>query len=1082
MDWQYNTYTIPLLIAAAVSSAVALFAWRRRPAPAAAPLTAAMMTVVFWAMAYALELASIDLAAKIMWAKVQYLGIVCVAVSWLVFALAYSEKEGWLTPLIKALLAVAPPATLAMVFTNETHSLIWRDVALDASNSVPVLLFSYGDGFWVLTGFSYLLLLASTVLLVKGTMRSPQLYRGQATVLLVGVMVPWVGHALRISGLSPFRHLDLTPFAFTVSGLASALGLFRFRLLDILPVARDAVVEGMIDGMIVLDTRDRIVDINPAAQQAAHREGSEIIGQPIDVILPMWTDLAEQCEEMMESRSEIVLGEGEAARWFDLRISPLHDRRGRFSGRLGILRDVSQRKRAEEALQYRVEFEELIITLSANFIDQTADKVDTGINQALQAIGRFAAVDRSYVFLLSEDEKRLDGTHEWCAEGIASRTHNSQGLPSDAMLWLLERLDELDEIHIPCVDDLPPEAETEKRILQSQSVQSLVVVPMTYAGALVGFVGFDSVQCKKHWSDDAVTLLGIVGDIFVNALVRKGGEEKLRKARDELETRVKERTSELDSANKAMRKEVVERRRAEGEILRLLQRAQEQADQVQQIISTVPEGMVLLDGEARILLANPLSRKYLSLLANADVGDRLTHLGGRPVQDLLVPPPRGLPHEVRANTPDRRWVFELLAQPMKANPGPRGWVLVLRDVTDEQEFQQAVERQERLAAVGQMAAGVAHDFNNIMTAIVLYSQLMSNGPSLTAKERKQLATIRQQGLRATDLIQQILDFSRQSVMERQSFNLLPLVKELEKLMVRTFPASVRLEVCYDDEGYTVNADPTRMQQVIMNLALNARDAMSNEGHLLIRLRRLELVPDVYPPCPGMTPGDWAHIAVSDTGTGISPEVLPHIFEPFFTTKPLGQGTGLGLAQVYGIVREHGGHIDVQTKVGQGSTFSIYLPVAPVSATETYLSEIYSPIQGRGETILVVEDDAPTRDAVRDSLEMLNYRVLEAANGLEALAVYGSAAKVDLVLTDMVMPEMGGKELIEELTRDIPPAKMVAMTGYVLAEDIQALGKELSIEVLRKPLNVNSLSRVISQTLDVDRHTEKHASRQGALNG
>ena len=1082
MDWQYNTYTIPLLIAAAVSSAVALYAWRRRHAPAAAPLTAAMMTVVFWAMAYALELASIDLAAKILWAKVQYLGIVCVAVSWLVFALAYSGKEGWLTPLIKALLAVAPPLTLATVFTNDAHSLIWRDITLDTSNSVPVLMFSYGDGFWVLTGFSYLMLLASTVMLVKGVVRSPQLYRGQAAVLLVGVMAPWMGHALRISGLSPFRHLDLTPFAFTASGLASAFGLFRFRLLDILPVARDAVVEGMIDGMIVLDTKDRIADINPAAQQAVGHEGSKIIGRPIATILPIWPELIERDSEGAETRSEIILGEGEAARWFDLRISLLHDRRGRFSGRLGILRDVSQRKRAEEAVQYRVEFEELIITLSANFIDLAANKVDTGINRALQAIGQFAAVDRSYVFLLSENEKKLDSTHEWCAEGIASRTHSMRGLPSDAMPWLLERLDEFDEIHIPCVDDLPPEAEAEKRILQSQRVQSLVVVPMTYASSLVGFVGFDSVRCKKSWSDDTVTLLGIVGDIFVNALVRKEGEKKLRKARDELETRVQERTSELDKAIKALRGEVVERRRAEGEILRLLQRAQEQADQVQQIISTVPEGMVLLDANARILLANPLSREYLSVLANAAVGDSLTHLGGRPVQDLLVPPPRGLPHEVRANTPDRRRVFELLAQPMKASPGPAGWVLVIRDVTDEQEFQQAVERQGRLAAVGQMAAGVAHDFNNIMTAIVLYSQLMSNGPSLTAKERKQLATIRQQGLRATDLIQQILDFSRQSVMERQSFNLLPLVKELEKLMVRTFPASVRLEVCYDDDGYMVNADPTRMQQVIMNLALNARDAMSNEGHLLIRLRRLDLVPDVYPPCPGMTAGNWAHVAVSDTGTGIPPEVLPHIFEPFFTTKPLGQGTGLGLAQVYGIVTEHGGHIDVKTEVGQGSTFSIYLPVAPVSETETYLSEIYSPIQGRGETILLVEDDTPTRDAVRDSLEMLNYRVLEAANGLQALDVYSSEAKVDLVLTDMVMPEMGGKELIKELTRDIPPAKMVAMTGYALPEDIQALGKELSIEVLRKPLNVNSLSRVISQTLDVDQETEKQAAPEGEFVG
>lgn len=283
-------------------------------------------------------------------------------------------------------------------------------------------------------------------------------------------------------------------------------------------------------------------------------------------------------------------------------------------------------------------------------------------------------------------------------------------------------------------------------------------------------------------------------------------------------------------------------------------------------------------------------------------------------------------------------------------------------------------------------------------------------------------------------------------------------------MARTFPESVRIELCYDDEEYVVNADPTRMQQVIMNLALNARDAMSNKGRRLIRLRRLELLPDRHPPCPGMTPGEWAHIAVADTGSGIPPDVLPHIFEPFFTTKPPGQGTGLGLAQVYGIVTQHGGYVDVQTVAGQGTTFSIYLPVDPVSEVETHLSEEYNPVHGRGETVLLVEDDEPTRDAVRDSLEALNYRVIEATNGLEALEVYSSTTEIDLVLTDVVMPEMGGMELIEELRKRNHLARAVAMTGYAVPEEIQTLKGEMWIEVLQKPLNVNSLSRTISRAL------------------
>lgn len=175
--------------------------------------------------------------------------------------------------------------------------------------------------------------------------------------------------------------------------------------------------------------------------------------------------------------------------------------------------------------------------------------------------------------------------------------------------------------------------------------------------------------------------------------------------------------------------------------------------------------------------------------------------------------------------------------------------------------------------------------------------------------------------------------------------------------------------------------------------------------------------------------------------------------------------------MYGIITQHFGDIDVETDEEHGTTFSIYLPVDPVSETQTHVSEEYNPVQGRVETILLVEDDTPTRDAVRDSLEVLNYRVIEATNGLEALQVYDSPPEIDLVLTDIIMPEMGGRELIEKLTRDYRHARVVAMTGYALPEDLQALEEEMSIGILQKPLNVNSLSRTLSQVLDSNKTVE-----------
>jgi CheY-like chemotaxis protein len=213
--------------------------------------------------------------------------------------------------------------------------------------------------------------------------------------------------------------------------------------------------------------------------------------------------------------------------------------------------------------------------------------------------------------------------------------------------------------------------------------------------------------------------------------------------------------------------------------------------------------------------------------------------------------------------------------------------------------------------------------------------------------------------------------------------------------------------------------------------------------------------------------EWVCLAVSDTGTGIPPDVLPRIFEPFFTTKPRGEGTGLGLAQVYGIVKQHGGHMVVETEVGRGTTFRIYLPAQRAKEVEEAPQE-EAAAGGEGETILVAEDEEKVRGLSRRILESLGYRVLTAANGREALEVYQSAERVDLVLTDMVMPEMGGKELIRELRKANPRLKTVAMTGYVLAEDLRELKEEGRLEIVYKPLDTNTLARVVRHALDGDR--------------
>ncbi|MCD6344199.1 MAG: GAF domain-containing protein [Anaerolineae bacterium] len=351
MHWQYVSYALPLIVAAAISFAVAVFAWRRRTAPGATALALLMLAATEWSLAYALRLASVDLPAKIFWSQVRYVGIVVTSTAWLVFALQYTGRGAkWLTRRGLAWLAVEPLVILMLVWTNKYHNLIWTNIELERVGSLLMWHASHGAAWWVHTVYSYLLILLGDFLIVQVLIRSPRLYREQAAALLIGVSAPLLGNVLSVFELIP-TSLDLTPFAFVAMGLALAWAIFRPQLLDIVPVAREAIIEGLHDGLIVLDAQGRVVELNPAIQRIIGRTATEVIGQPAAQALAGWPDLVAHCHDVTEIQTEIVLGEGGTQRTFDLRISFLRDYQERVTGRLVILRDITERKRAEGALR-----------------------------------------------------------------------------------------------------------------------------------------------------------------------------------------------------------------------------------------------------------------------------------------------------------------------------------------------------------------------------------------------------------------------------------------------------------------------------------------------------------------------------------------------------------------------------------------------------------------------------------------------------------------------------------------------------------------------------------------------------------
>lgn len=512
--------------------------------------------------------------------------------------------------------------------------------------------------------------------------------------------------------------------------------------------------------------------------------------------------------------------------------------------------------------------------------------------------------------------------------------------------------------------------------------------------------------------------------------------------------------------------DVSDRKSAEEERLRLLAQIQEQAQRMQQIIAIVPEGVLLLDTDRRVVLANPMAERDLRALAESQqAGDPLTHLGDQDLTALLTSPPKGLWHELTVGNR----VFQVLARATETGPAPGGWVLVIRDMTQQRDQDRRIQQQERLAAVGQLAAGIAHDFNNVMASIVLYAQMTARAPDISDRIRERMHTINQQAQHATNLIRQILDFSRRAIVERRPMDLLPFLNEQVKLFKRTLPENIAITFWHDANEYLVSADPTSMQQMLMNLVVNARDAMPEGGELQIRLAHFRSDEHHPAPLPALAAGEWVQLCVADTGSGIPPDVQEHMFEPFFTTKAPGQGAGLGLAQVHGIVGLHEGQITVDSEIGRGATFTVYLPALNATSPEVAPEvERYLP-KGHGATILVVEDNSTAREALRESLELLDYRTLEAANGREALLILAERqAEIALVLSDVVMPELGGIALLHALQERGMRQPVLLLTGHPLESELETLQGNKSptspVDWMLKPPALERLAEKIAELL------------------
>src|SRR6266567_2996917 len=414
MHWDFTPYVLPVAASAVICAWLAYIAWHRRPAPGATAFCLLMLAVAEWALAYALELVSPDLPTTLFWDNIGWLGSVGAPTLWLAFALQYTGRARWLSRPIVTILFVEPLVTLLLVWTNPFHHLIEYNFSLDRKVPFSALVMDYGVWYWVNIVYSYLLLLFGTLLifaLIQTLFRSARLYRWQAGALLIAVITPWVGNILIITDLSPFpRHLDLTPFTFTITGMAFGWSLWRYRLLDIVPVAREQVIESMSDAVIVVDDQKRIVDLNRAAQRLASHTASQAVGQPFTQVFSVWPELVAHYRKETQTYAEVTLGAGETQRCFDLRISPLYRRNGHLTatGHLVVLNEITEHKQTERALReseerFRNVFEEAPIGMAVVSLESTLLQVNKAFCEML-GYGEQELAGRSFSAITHHDD------------------------------------------------------------------------------------------------------------------------------------------------------------------------------------------------------------------------------------------------------------------------------------------------------------------------------------------------------------------------------------------------------------------------------------------------------------------------------------------------------------------------------------------------------------------------------------------------------------------------------------------------------------------------------------------------------
>ncbi|MGD2099470.1 MAG: PAS domain S-box protein [Desulfobacterales bacterium] len=701
---------------------------------------------------------------------------------------------------------------------------------------------------------------------------------------------------------------------------------------------------------------------------------------------------------------------------------------------LGIVTDISERKRAEEELQYRLKFQNLITRVSSQFVNLHPAQIDDEIDHTLRHIGEFAEADRSYVFQFSNDQKSISCTHEWCADQIEPTIERIQDTPVDVFQWSMTRFLNGNMLTIPRVADLPPEADSLKTELVQQGIQSVLAVPMIIGGKVIGFIGLDSVREEKMWVEDTSSLLKIIGHVFANALENKSTRQALQESEERLRT-VFETFPDPVTIIQAEDGRCIDVNSAFSRVTGW------SATEV--IGKTAAELDVWEDPEVRQKLVDGVAEK--GKIENLEASFRLKD--GRTITALMS--------AVLIRLHDRPHILTITRD-----------ISELKSAQDEREqLKTQLIQAQKMEAIGTLAGGIAHDFNNILGAIIGYAEMALYDTRQDSMEHYNIEQVLKAGHRAKNLVKQILAFSRKSEQNKQIVSLTPIIKEALDLLRASLPTTIEIRQHIEPNLDAIYADPTQIHQVMMNLCTNAGHAMADTaGILTVSLQNVDLTAKATAGYPDLSAGPYVKLSISDTGHGMDAPTMERIFDPYFTTKAQDRGTGMGLAVVHGIVKGHGGSIQVDSTPGQGSRFDILFPIME-KQTVTETEELKALPTG-SECILLIDDEDSLIDLGKNMLIKLGYRVETWTRPVEALENFrADPHKYDLVISDMTMPNMTGDILATEMRQIRADIPIIICTGYSERINEQRAG-ELGLQgLIMKPFTIRRLAKTVREAID-----------------